>query len=252
MKNKIWTLCIAALLVLSSSVTALAEDKQGEAGWEVVFDGEHMTSNFSNGKVDEQIAGLQPGDSVEITITLQNTYQGQADWYMKNQVGKALETASSAVGGAYDYLLTYTNKSGETTTLFSSDYFGGDSMYKGEGLLAAAKSMNNFVSLDRLGSGESGVVKLKVRLEGETLVNGYQNTSARLDMQFAAELVEGGALRRPVRTGDQTKILLFIILTLVSGLLVLAIGIMRLRRDREEAAAAGSEVRAETVRRRRR
>ncbi len=252
MKKKLLMLCFAMLLVLASSMTVLAEDKQGEAGWEVVFDGKKMTSNFSNGKIDDQIADLQPGDSVEITITLRNTYDGQADWYIKNEVGKSLETASSATGAAYDYQLTYTNKAGETTTLFSSDYFGGSGRYSGEGLLAAARSLNNFVSLDRLGKGDTGVVKLKVRLEGETGVNAYQNTSARLDMQFATELVDAGTTRRPVRTGDQSRILLFVILTLVSGLLLLTVAVMRLRRDHEEALETVGDTGSRTVRRRRR
>ena len=251
MKNKIWTLCIAALLVLSSSVTALAEDKQGEDGWEVVFDGEHMTSNFSNGKVDEQIAGLQPGDSVEITITLQNTYQGQADWYMKNQVGKALETASSAVGGAYDYLLTYTDIKGQTTTLYSSEKFGGDGKIGGVGLHGATNSLQNYFYLDRMGNGESGVVKLKVALDGETLVNDYQNTLARLQMDFATELVSGQTAggdesttpgdpsglrtdRNAVKTGDETKIMRYVVLMFGSGLILLAGGIFLLRRQQEE------------------
>ena len=236
MKKKLLMLCFAMLLVLASSMTVLAEDKQGEAGWEVVFDGKKMTSNFSNGKIDDQIADLQPGDSVEITITLRNTYDGQADWYIKNEVGKSLETASSATGAAYDYQLTYTNKAGETTTLFSSDYFGGSGRYSGEGLLAAARSLNNFVSLDRLGKGDTGVVKLKVRL----------------DMQFATELVDAGTTRRPVRTGDQSRILLFVILTLVSGLLLLTVAVMRLRRDHEEALETVGDTGSRTVRRRRR
>lgn len=254
MKKRLLTLCFTMLLVLASSMTALAEDKQGEAGWEVVFDGKQMTSNFSNGKIDDQIADLQPGDSVEITITLRNTYNGQADWYIKNEVGKSLETASSATGAAYDYELTYTNKSGETTVLFSSDYFGGSGRYSGEGLLAAAKALNDFVSLDRLGKDDTGVVKLKVRLEGETGVNAYQNTSARLDMQFATELVDadgggGGGNRRPVRTGDQSRILLFVVMTLVSGMLLLVIAVMRLRRDQEEAVETVGDTGRKTVRR---
>lgn len=237
MKKKLFTLCMTCFLVLASSVTALAEDKKGEAGWEVVFDGKQMTSNFSNGKIDEQIAGLQPGDSVEITINLKNKYNGQADWYIRNEVGKSLETAV-ANGAAYDYELTYINKAGETTTLFSSEYFGGNGKYSGQGLMAAAKTLNNFVSLDRLGSGDTGTVKLKVRFEGESGVNAYQNTSARLNMQFATEVVDGNGTRRPVRTGDQSRILLFVVLMLVSGLFLLVLAVMRLRRDNEEVVEA--------------
>ena len=87
------------------------------------------------------------------------------------------------------------------------------------------------------------MVTLKVALDAETLVNDYQNTLARLQMDFATELVDTtttgnpstpGSGRSPVKTGDQTKIMLYIVLTLAAGLVLLILGIMRLRRDREE------------------
>ena len=101
-----------------------------------------------------------------------------------------------------------------------------------------------------MGDGDKGVINLTVKLEGESNGNNYQNTLARLQMDFATELVDGGTARRPVRTGDQSRILLFVILTLVSGLLILMTAVMRLRGERENAAVG--ETRKRTVRRRQR
>lgn len=255
MKKRICAACFAMLLALASSITAFADDIQGESGWQVLFDGKRMESNFSTAKIDEQIGGLQPGDSIELTITLKNQYNGQADWYMKNQVLESLEDAGNAAGGAYDYLLTYTDKAGETTTLYSSDYFGGDGRINGVGLHGATTTLDEYFYLDRMTNNDTGTVKLKVRLEGETQGNDYQNTLARLQMDFATELATAsstpGSGRASVKTGDQTQILLYVTLTLAAGIVILIIAVMRFRRDREEAVVMAEDG-SKTARRRRR
>ena len=129
MKKRIVMLCSAMLLVLASTVTAYAEERQGEAGWKVVFDGSDMKSNFSPSDMDDEIYNMQPGDTVELTITLKNATEKETDWYMRNEVLQTLEDASKAEGGAYDYLLTYTNSAEELTELYSSEYFGGEGIY---------------------------------------------------------------------------------------------------------------------------
>ena len=254
MKKRIFTVCFAALLALASSITVFADDIPGEAGWRVTFDGRRMDSNFSTAKIDEQVGGLQPGDSIEFTINLKNNYNANVDWYMKNQVLEALEDAGKSAGGAYDYLLTYRDKAGETTTLYSSDYFGGDGRYNGVGLHGATTTLDDYFYLDRMGNNDSGTVKLKIRLEGETLGNDYQNTLARLQMDFATELVSGGGSTTPgnpeslrpdrnaVKTGDETEIMRYIILMFGSGLLLLIGGMLLLSgRQEEETAETGGE-----------
>lgn len=239
MKKRIVMLCSAMLLVLASTVTAYAEERQGEAGWEVVFDGSDMKSNFSPSDMDDEIYNMQPGDTVELTITLKNATEKETDWYMRNEVLQTLEDASKAEGGAYDYLLTYTNSAEELTELYSSEYFGGEGIYGGMGLKSATKTLDEYVHLERMAGGNTGTVKLKVRLDGETQGNSYQNTLARLQMDFAVEQPESGpGGRRPVRTGDQTKIMLYVVLTLVAGMTLLVIAVLRLRGEREESVVA--------------
>lgn len=109
-----------------------------------------------------------------------------------------------------------------------------------------------------MGEGDTGVVKLMVALDGETLVNNYQNTYAKLQLDFATELIStpsgspnrtredtvivrevpSSTARRTgvVQTGDESPVMLYLALMLAAGLGLLVIVIFRLRREQEEAA----------------
>lgn len=244
------TVALTSALVLSSSMVlgqnASAEDRKGASGWQVTFDGKKMSSNFTTANMGDEINAMQPGDSVELTISLKNTHNSQADWYMKNEVLETLEDAGGASGGAYDYLLTYTDKKGETTTLYSSEKFGGDGKINGVGLHGATTTLDEYFYLDRMGNGDTGVVKLKVALDGETLVNNYQNTYAKLQMDFATELVQAGTTttqtpgrgREVIKTGDQAQVMLYVLLMLGAGLVLMLLVMVRMREERREAYVA--------------
>lgn len=282
MKKRVIGLGVAALLVIASSVTVMAEDRQGAEGWQVRFDGKTMESSFTSGNMADEVNLMQPGDSVELTITLKNDFDGQADWYMKNEVLSTLEDAGDAAGGAYDYLLTYTDTAGETTTLYSSEKFGGEGRINGVGLHGATTSLDDYFYLDRMGEGGEGIVKLKVALDGETLVNDYQNTFARLQMDFATELVQtgigtptnpggntpGGGSGNPgggtpgngspngnnpgggevVKTGDQTTFMASMAAMLAAGLVIMVVAIVRLRREQADAVVGVGVSRSEDSR----
>ena len=234
-------LITAAAGIMADPAAVFAEDRQGASGWEVSFDGKKMKSNFSAANMGDEINAMQPGDSVELTISLKNSFNGQADWYMKNEVLNALEDAGGAAGGAYVYLLTYTDGAGETTTLYSSEKFGGEGRYNGVGLHGATTTLEDYFYMDRLGKGDKGTVKLKVALDGETLVNNYQNTYARLQMDFATELVRPGDAdpgsnrnvrnREVIKTGDQSQVMLYMLMMLGAGFVLLLVVFLRLRRE---------------------
>lgn len=255
MKKSLKAISLVAVLILllTSSVPAMAEDRTGASGWQVTFDGKKMESNFTSADMSNEAGSMQPGDSIEFTVTIKNTFDGQADWYMKNEVLESLEDAGDAAGGAYDYLLTYTDTQGQTTTLYSSEKFGGDGKIGGVGLHGATTTLQNYFYLDRMGKDTSGVVKLKVALDGETLVNDYQNTLARLQMDFATELVSGSGSpgttpgttspgnpdslrpdRNAVKTGDETEIMRYLLMMFGSGLVLFIGGIVLLRHRKEE------------------
>ncbi len=248
-KKRLLLQSLSVLLVLASSMTVSAEDRKASFTGRVTFDGKKMESNFNNTKINDEIISLQPGDSVELTVKLKNDYKGEVDWYMENEVLKTLEDSGKAEGGAYDYLLTYTDTKNKTRTLYASEKFGGEETRNGVGLKSATKTLENYIYLDRTPGGAEGTVKLKVALDGETLVNNYQNTLARLQMNFATEIPtdngtpggrnnggneNSGGRREIIKTGDQSSILLFVLLMLGAGLVFLLAAIMRLRRDDEE------------------
>ena len=253
MKRKLRGVSLAAALVLLlvSSLTAFAEDRQGASGWQVSFNGKRMDSNFTSASIVNDVNDLLPGDSVELTISLKNDFNGTADWYMKNEVLDALEDAGNAAGGAYDYLLTYTDAAGQTSTLYSSEKFGGDGRINGVGLHGATNTLEDYFYLDRMEGSASGTVKLKVALDGETLVNNYQNTFARLQMDFATELVESaqtpGTPGTPGLTNkndDEARITLDLALMFAAGTGLLVVGIIMLKKRQKE------EEQTESVRRR--
>ena len=253
MKRKLRGVSLAAALVLLlvSSLTAFAEDRQGASGWQVSFNGKRMDSNFTSASIVNDVNDLLPGDSVELTISLKNDFNGTADWYMKNEGLDALEDAGNAAGGAYDYLLTYTDAAGQTSTLYSSEKFGGDGRINGVGLHGATNTLEDYFYLDRMEGSASGTVKLKVALDGETLVNNYQNTFARLQMDFATELVESGQTPgtpgtpgRTIKTGDEARITLYLALMFAAGTGLLVVGIIMLKKRQKE------EEQTESVRRR--
>lgn len=260
-KKRLLNFSLIALLVLASSLTVHAEDRKASFVGKVTFDGKKMDSNFNNTKINDEIISLQPGDSVELTVKLKNNYKGKVDWYMENEVLRTLEDSGKSEGGAYDYLLTYTDASKKTRTLYASEKFGGEETRNGVGLKSATKTLENYVYLDRTKAGAEGTVKLKVALDGETLVNDYQNTLARLQMNFATELPSddatpgsggnGGGRREIIKTGDQTQTLLFVLLTLGAGLIFLLAAFMRMRRSDEEEEEEEMDARVSVVKRRR-
>ena len=101
-------------------------------------------------------------------------------------------------------------------------------------------------------------VELEVGLEGETQGNAYQNTLAKLQLNFAVEKVskktkvekgenkvvkktmtgKSSTIRKKAvtspKTGDTMHALLFSAIALVSGIVVLIIAVLAVKRRRED------------------
>ena len=267
MKKKIIYSVMALLLTLSMSMTAFAEDFTGGDNWSVYFsEDKKMVSTFGKNEFDDAIYQLQPGDSVTISLKLENRYNESTNWYMTNEVLNSLEDTKNvqAMGGAYSYLLYYTDASGKQTTLFDSDTVGGETTVDNkQGLNQATNSLEDWFFLETLKSGQTSSITLKVTLDGETQGNAYQNTLADLMMNFAVEIADQTTpetsesktpettktpttstdkprtyTSRP-KTGDQFPILVFSIVAMVSGIVCVILVIFRLRRreDDDERAA---------------
>lgn len=256
MKKRMMTAAAVAFAALVSvPVTAHAETFSGGDDWRVVFDGENLDSTFTNAQIDDTIYQMQPGDTADIRLELRNDYAGDTWWYMTNEVLRTLEDSQDvAEGGAYSYTLTYYGPDGAADVLYSSENVGGDTVNEsGEGLHQATDSLEEYFYLDTLSEGESGEITLQVHLEGETQGNAYQDTLARLQMNFAVEPADsdtppGG--RTPgsgaPRTGDTSDVLIWTLLTLALGLFLLCFAVYRIlsgRHCEEEAPAEAGAVR---------
>lgn len=249
MKKKIFGLLLSMSLLSFTALPVCAETSYGDPNWGVTFTADkEMESNFKSSNLDEAIYGLQPGDNAVITVALKNEYDTNTSWYMTNEVLYSLEDRSNndaTGGGAYTYILTYTDHEGVETTLYDSSNVGGDDE-QSEGLHEATDSLEDYFYLDSLTRGEAGKVTLEVALDGETQGNDYQDTLADLQMNFAVELDADVPPGTPpgttppatttdlVKTGDEINQTPFFIAAVASGCLFLILFIVSIRERRKE------------------
>ena len=243
MKKKVLCLVMAMVMVVGAGISVQAEDYEGKDGWVANFDGKEIKSNFGTSNLTEEAKSIQPGDSITLKVGIKNSDSGKTDWYMTNEAIQSLEDANSvANGGAYEYRLAYINAAGKETELYNSETVGGEGASTKEGLHQATDSLEEYFYLDRLNPGQSGMVTLRVKIDGETVINDYQETLALLKMTFAVEKVTESTIRKVpgedkvitnrVKTGDTNKILLFCALALISGIILLILALMSMKRRR--------------------
>ena len=179
-----------------------------------------------NFNVDQMFDDILPGDTRSYTVHLTNENSKTTRWYMSNEVMKTLEN-NVASGGAYTYRLEYYNPSGTKTTLFDSSRVGGEQP-SGDGrvgLREATTNLENYFFLDTLNTNDRGRVVLTIGLEGETQGNSYQDTQARIRMNFAVEpsnpSPSNSTTARAVKTGDENNLVPYYIAMGITGLLFL-------------------------------
>lgn len=181
-----------ALVVCSQTLLAFASTTKQE--WTVDFTGTKMESS-GTANITKEIKAMQPGDSAVFDVTLYESYDGAADWYMKNSVLSSMERTFRNSGGAYSYSLIYTDPYGSTKTILSNKKVSGEG--NTNGLFDATTATGEWFYLDTLPHGASGHVVLSVGIDGHTHGNTYFDSSAALKLQFAAEPTSGGVVRNP-------------------------------------------------------
>lgn len=258
MNKRILSLVLTLCLVIAFPMSVFAEDYQGSSGWNVTFDGSKMNSTFTSADISDAVYKLLPGDTISITINLKNLGTQATDWYMENTILKSFEDSQkSASGGAYGYYLQYINAAGTSRLIYSSENVGGEGTTSSgdEGLKEVDSSLQNYLYLDNLASGASGSVNLKIKLDGETQGNGYQNTLAKLQLKFAVSpivltpkvvttntTVTNTVYKvqtLAVKTGDTSQPMLYISLAaLAAGIifLIAAVSVLRKKEDRKTSA----------------
>lgn len=225
MKRKFAAFLLILCLMLALPTAASAETHNGASDWVVTFTtANRIVSNFGETAIDDTLRNLQPGDTANFKITVLNSGGKTVDWYMLNSVIKSLEDSSVASGGAYSYILTYTTSAGASRELYNSTTVGGEDSPAGAGLNEINQTeLKDWIFLEQMATGRSGVVNLQVKLEGESQINSYQDTMADLRMKFAAEIVP---TRTIVKTGDEgTELKPIYIGMAAAGVLVLGLAI---------------------------
>lgn len=246
MKKRIFATALTLAVLLAAAATAFAETSTEE--WDVTFTGENtLESNYTAANLSSKVFAMQPGDTVNLTLHLSNENGSPSNWYMSNEVLQSLEESGRAAsGGAYEYELSYTAPDNSANVLYTSDAVGGEQQDGDRvGLKNATEGLEDFFYLDTLEAGERATVNLRVSLDGETQGNAYQDTLARLQLNFAVDPVvsrEEVVTRtdlRAVQTGDKNTSLPFLIAAGVSGLLLLLLALFgtRERKKRKNRAA---------------
>lgn len=259
-----WVMALCAM-VPENAMVVHAEHYEGDPDWAVSFTGTGMESNFKTADINDAIYNLQPGDSIDISLTLKNASAESVDWWMTNKVLRSLEdTQEVAKSGGYTYVLSYQPHGEARQTLYSSDTVGGEKdVSAGEGLHEAADALGDYFYLDTLHTGEQAYIYLSVALDGETQGNAYQDTLADLTMNFAVEVAGPSnpphevdeerppseetpsedstqERRQPPKTGDETNLMLYVMISLVSGLGLLALALISgWKSKREKRGEAG-------------
>ena len=255
MKKLLLSSVAVLILTFAIAMSAMAEVIPPLDEYHVTFTSDaKMKSNFKSSDIFEQASAMQPGDYTDIVLSVKNEHKATTHWYMTNDVLKTLEDTRDAAalsGGAYTYRLAYKNDaSGKEKVIFSSEVVGGDNVSEaGEGLHEATDALDEWFYLDSLSTGQGGTLTLHVALDGETQGNDYQDTLARLQMNFAVELQpenkepeekhgtpkrKVSKKRKVVKTGDYTNYTPYLIAAGVSGLAILLLAIYSLRERRRQ------------------
>ena len=241
MLKKILTLIFALVILLPVSVRA-DNYPRIDTDWKVTFDGSKLKSNYNSTAIAEALKGMQPGDTADLEFTLVNNYDTEVSWWVGNDVLKSFEDLSKATGGAYVYELNYTDQKGNDSIIYSSKAVGGDNE-EYVGLHGATDALKNMFHLGKIGAHKTAVVTLHIELDGETQNNSYQDTLARLQINFAVELPATDEVRFVVpdtATGigflddiiSSTGVSLYILMALVCFLLMMVSGAYLYRKGR--------------------
>ena len=152
----------------------------------------NIESNFDENAVLRILSSMEPGDVATINIAVQNRSSETVDWYMLNS-SESFESGKN-LGGIYSYSLNY-NSSSANREIYNSDKVGGlvNEQDQTIGIESATEELKEQdIILERLGPNGSGVVTMRLELNGETLDNNYQDTVGSLTVKFELEIVPKG------------------------------------------------------------
>lgn len=234
MKRTLKTLLLSLLVVVLCGSTCFAENKKFTGKCE--YKNGKISSDFESNSMAASISGLEPGDSLDYTVTYTNSTSGLTRWYMKNSVLETLEEhKDKAENGGYTYVLKNVGPDGTETVLFDNSEVGGENVTnKLQGLKQATNATGEYFFIQNLKAGQSGKTLLHVEFDGETEVNDYMDTYGKLMLKYAVETDETKTVTKTsVKTGDPVQMWKFFALG-GAALVVMILLILSWRKDRKK------------------
>ena len=230
--RKFTILLLALMTVLMMSQAAFAADGT------FTFNGEEITASDLSGG----LGNMQPGDSLDLTFVYKNASSEDTEWYLSNTIIKTLEEGSRATNGGYTYTLTNHGVETGEVEIYNSDRVGGDGTTGGTGLeqvnsVIKGDGDEEYIYIDKLAPGQSGMTILHVELDGESQANYYENTDGELLVSYAVEIVGTEDVIKYVKTGDENNLLLPAV-AFVASLLLLILAVLSFRKDRKDGDEA--------------
>ncbi|MCR4567080.1 MAG: hypothetical protein K5769_03445 [Pseudobutyrivibrio sp.] len=188
--NGILALCIGALVTVSQSIVASAEDGvKTEYSWNVTYKGTSGNAFESTYDVNKaNLSGVMPGDTVVYTAQYTNATDKSTDFYLSTEVFSSLEDTPnvSSQGGAYTFKIENQGPNGNQI-LFNNIVGGDSSTVDPVGLKQLNTDGNSYFSLGSIAPGASGKIIITVKVDGNSQDNSYMSTLARLSVVFAAQ-----------------------------------------------------------------
>ena len=252
MMKKILCLAMTLIMVMGASLTVNAAEN--EKNWTVRYKGGNkLITELGEGQKDLSLSfsDIEPGESISLEAKMKNDTSKKSDWYLSNDIISVLESKGGK-GGAYTYVLTYHGpNNAPAVALYNSSEVGGTDGNESDGLgEVVLHGKDQYIYLDRLNPGEEAAVRLYVKLNGETIVDTYQDSNAALELNFAVEKINEGTITKEihkvnketivtavptmVQTGDNANIALFSGITLASGLILVVVALRMLVKRRGE------------------
>ena len=187
MKQIIKTLLLTALAVTLCGSMCFAETHSFTG--KCTYRNGQISSDFDSKTFAASISNMEPGDSLDYTVTYTNGSSTLTRWYMKNKVLETLEEKKTqAENGGYTYVLKNIGPDGKETVLFDNSEVGGENITnKLQGLKQATNATGEYFFIQNLRAGQSGKTVLHIEFDGETEVNDYMDTAGNLMIAYAVE-----------------------------------------------------------------
>lgn len=230
--------CVVLAVLLLMTEASFAENKKFTE--KCYYNGSKIVSDFDSDHFAATIDHMEPGDTLDYTVTYENRSKKTTYWYFRNKVLQTLEDSKDqAENGGYTYVLKNGNE-----TLFDNSEVGGETVVnKLEGLRQATNATQDFFFVQELKPGKHQKTILHVELDGETGVNDYMDTEGALMLTYAVEDKEkANPPKNPshpsrIKTGDMNRIIYYVVL-LGAALVMLIIAFILWRRDRKRGEDA--------------